>query len=268
MRRRARTEKSPWAVLGVPEGASPEEAKKAFRRLAMKWHPDRNPEDPDAAKRFAEAKEAYERISGGSSPEDVEFSFDGDDFSSLFSGLFGESGSSFFGFDRRAERTVKIRVPLACAVFGGLADLPGFSGKVRIPPGTRSGDRLSFSSDGETVRVSVELILGPFSSDGDDLRMDVPVPLDVALFGGKVEVSSPDGILRVSVPPGLSPGASVRLRGKGLSRRGGGRGDMYCRILVELPRTNASALSEMRSALSELSRRDAYPVSGASSVVE
>src|SRR5690554_4410966 len=52
-----------YEVLGVQRGADPEELKKAYRRLAMKYHPDRNPNDPEAEAKFKEAKEAYEVLS-------------------------------------------------------------------------------------------------------------------------------------------------------------------------------------------------------------
>jgi len=56
---------SPYQILGIPIGATDKEIRKAYRRLAMKYHPDRNPGDPEAEEKFKEVQRAYEALSGG-----------------------------------------------------------------------------------------------------------------------------------------------------------------------------------------------------------
>lgn len=62
MRNYGRSKEHPYEVLGVSKQATQAQLRKAYRRLAMKWHPDRNPDDPQAAERFKEIQWAYQRI--------------------------------------------------------------------------------------------------------------------------------------------------------------------------------------------------------------
>ncbi len=102
-----------YEVLGVPKDASADQIKSAYRKLAMKWHPDRNPDNPEAKAKFQEASEAYEVLSNPEKrqrydqfghqgvnfgPGGFDFSRDfshGADFSDIFESLFGGGGGAF-----------------------------------------------------------------------------------------------------------------------------------------------------------------------------
>jgi DnaJ-class molecular chaperone len=135
---------------------------------------------------------------------------------------------------------------------------------VRIPPGVRDGARVRAAGQGGEgaaggergdLFVRVHVLPHPiFEREGHDLRVRVPVPLDVALFGGEVKVPTLKGndvILRV--PPNTQNGTRLRLRGLGMPKlHGRGNGDLYAEVDVRLP---VPLSEEQRRALEVLRTR-------------
>ena len=74
-----------------------------------------------------------------------------------------------------------------------------------------------------------------FTVDGADLRADAPVSLEDAVLGGRVRVHTPDGSVDLTIPPKTSGGKAMRLKGRGLPAKGGGRGDLYLTPRIVLP---------------------------------
>jgi molecular chaperone DnaJ len=119
--------------------------------------------------------------------------------------------------------------------------------EVQIPPGVRDGARVRAAGQGGQGRdggqpgdlfIRVHVQPHPvFRREGDDLFVRVPVPLDVALLGGEVDVPTPAGTrVSVRVPPETQNGTRLRLRGLGMPRlRGQGSGDLYAEVDVRLP---------------------------------
>ncbi|MBC7340637.1 MAG: J domain-containing protein [Firmicutes bacterium] len=111
--------------------------------------------------------------------------------------------------------------------------------EVRVPPGVRDGQllRLPGGADGQDVYLRVHVRPhAVFTRQGDDLVRELPVSLTEALLGAEVEASTLDrGRVKVRVPPETQNGALLRLRGLGLPRRDGGRGDLLLRVRVVLP---------------------------------
>ena len=116
-------------------------------------------------------------------------------------------------------------------------DLPtGRTVDVAIPPGTRSGQTIRLKGQGRPgllggppgdALVTVEFVPHPlFRVEGDTLRRDIAVTLDEAVLGAKVRVPTLDGPVTLTVPPKSSGGRALRLKGKGLPRAGGDRGDL------------------------------------------
>jgi len=141
--------------------------------------------------------------------------------------------------------------------------------QVRIPPGVKSGSRLRLRGKGNLqpgtgrrgdLYLNLQLQPHPiWRLDGDQLRAELPLSLDELALGGEVVVATPEGEATVQVPPGLNPGRSLRLKGKGWPVKGG-RGDLLLTPTLRLP-DNLSArelelLQELRKARSAGPRQD------------
>lgn len=117
---------------------------------------------------------------------------------------------------------------------------------VKIPPGVDSGDRIRLAGEGEAgpqggpagdlyveIHVRAHAL---FTREGADLLCTVPISLMTAALGGQVEVPTLDGKVALKIAPETQSGRVLRLRGKGVKPvRGGGTGDLLCRIEVETP---------------------------------
>src|SRR5919204_465377 len=202
-----------YKVLDVPKTATEAEIKKAYRRLAMKYHPDRNPNDKDAEDRFKEAKEACDTCLG----------------------------------QGRVRRTRKL--------------------SVKVPAGVDTGDRIRLSGEGEAGRnggppgdLYVEVSVREhqiFERDGEHLSCEVPVSFATAALGGTVEVPTLDGDVTLKVPAETQSGRVFRLRDKGVKPvRGGSRGDLFCRVVVETPVHLSAEQRELIRKLDETLKED------------
>ena len=302
-----------YATLGVDPRASEAEIRQAFRRLARRFHPDLNPDSPEAEARFREINEAYEVLADpqrrreydqarrGAIPTDpvdcwvrVRRRF--------FGGLLGELSRSRTGFraagrergqDVQAEveltleevcrgtvRPVEFESPQACPACRGSGvylNRPchscGGEGTVRrkrrvevgIPAGVADGVRVRVQGAGGAGRgggppgdlyVKVNIRPHPvFEHHGQDLFVEVAVPLTTAVLGGQVEVPTLDGGVKLVVPPETQNGRVFCLPGLGLpdARDPGRRGNLYARLRVVLPQ-NLSA--EQRELFERLRRLD------------
>ncbi len=135
---------------------------------------------------------------------------------------------------------------------------------VKVPPGVDTGDRIRLSGEGEAgamggpagdlyvvVNVREHAI---FQRDGKHLYCEVPISFADAALGGELEVPTLDGRVKLKIPEGTQTGKLFRLRGKGVAPvRGGGAGDLMCRVAVETPvsldRRQRELLEEFRKTL-------------------
>ena len=246
-----------YEVLGVQRNAAAEDLKKAYRRLAMKYHPDRNTNDPEAETKFKEAKEAYEvlgdqgrraaydrfghaGVAGGGMGGN---GFGGADaFSDIFGDVFGDifgAGSRgrtqmYRGADLRYELeltleqavtgdSIEIDIPsrVACETCDGSGAAPGTD---RVTCGTCAGHgqvrvQQGFFSIQQTCPVC----------RGSGTRVETPCP-DCSGAGVVRKLRT----LSVKVPPGVDTGDRIRLSREGEpGRNGGPHGDLYVDIAVE-----------------------------------
>ncbi len=285
-----------YAILGLTREASADDIKKAYRKLALKYHPDRNADDKEAEDRFKEVNEAYAVLSDADkrkqydmfgaegfgqrySQEEIFRNFD---FGRIFEefgmggggGRFFDLGSLFgrgaqgggrqggfnpFGGPQTRPPTPghdlesELEIGFHEAFHGGerTFHLAGPDGpeelSVKIPKGVRTGQKLRVRGKGQPggfggprgdLMLRVKVAPHPTFRllEGDDVEMDLPVALTTAVLGGSVEVATPSGAQHsVRVPPGTGSGKRIRLRGEGFPKRHGGAGDLYARVLVEVP---------------------------------
>jgi DnaJ-class molecular chaperone len=159
-----------------------------------------------------------------------------------------------------AELHYRLSVEFLDAVNGAIKriTLPdGGSIDVTIPPGIQDGQVLRLRGKGAASRgegppgdALVEISIKPhrfFIQQGDDIQIELPVTLSEAVLGARVKVPTPAGAVIVTIPKGSNTGVVLRLKGKGIPRRGGGHGDELVKLKVMLPTEPNAELEEFLS---------------------
>mgnify|MGYP001062438932 CR=1 FL=1 len=202
-----------YEVLGVDKNADEATIKKAYRTLAKKYHPDMNPGDKEAEKKFKEASEAYAILS------DPEKKQQYDQFG--HAAFEGGAGGGYGGFDFNSADFSDIFGDIFGNMFHG-----GTSRKTSS--GFGNGFHGGFQSGG-------------FQSKGSDLNAEVTVGFDEAAFGCDKVITlqdpnapgNPSQSLKVHIPAGIDTGKTIRLRGKGMpGTNGGDAGDLMLKVKV------------------------------------
>jgi DnaJ-class molecular chaperone len=171
------------------------------------------------------------------------------DFGDILSELFGAARGGARG-QRPAARgpdvAYRLSVPFIDAALARPQRITLRSGKtidLKLPAGLEDGQQLRLSGQGEPgpggpgdALVTIAVQPDPrFTRDGDDVRADFVVPLAIAVLGGKVRTPTLEGDVMLTVAPGTSSGKLMRLKDKGWTRKGGGRGDLLLRVMVDVP---------------------------------
>lgn len=339
-----------YAALGLTRDATPEDIKRAYRKLARQYHPDANRHDPEAEERFKEISHAYDVLSDPQKKERYDLYGDeragatgfGDfgGISDLFSTFFGGFGSSggrtgpargadiaaevvltleeaATGVDRDVEITTLMTCsecdgsgaaagtsPQRCTECGGTGELrqvrrtvfgdmvtaatcprcrgageiivspcPACTGSgrmpvtdtltVRIPAGIDDGAQLRVTGRGQAgmrggrsgdlfvvIRVEQHEV---FRRAGDDLGVEVAVPMVVAALGGRVTIPTLEDEEEIAIKPGTQSGEVVRLKGRGMPHLGGaGRGEIVCLLRVETPTELTEEQAELLARFADL----------------
>ncbi|TMA52899.1 MAG: J domain-containing protein [Deltaproteobacteria bacterium] len=333
-------QKDLYVVLGVPKEAKTEDVKKAYRKLARKYHPDLNPGNKQAEERFKEISVAHDVLSDADKRKLYdEFGFEGlqpgfdatrtreyrrwaesghgfsfrpgaggagfetfgsasrgrrrtedergfgDILNEMFGGFGGgtaeaeEGGQNieyplevdFLDAIRGTRTAVSVRRPVPCPECHGT----GRQGRractrcsgtghveerekltVKIPPGVSDGARVRVKGKGGASRGGgkpgdlyfvVKVRPHPhIQREGKDLTVEVPVTIGEAMLGSTITVPTPDGRVQLKIPKGSQSGQRLRLSGRGVpDPKGGPRGDLYVRLLVQLPKNgNAERIRE------------------------
>ena len=236
-----------YAVLGDTQ------KRKEYDRLKhAPVRPDGMPEgfDPDA---FARTFGGARATAGG-----VEFSGDfdvNDIFASLFGGGAGGRATQSWGRvrprqSRGSDVIGQLPVTFTEAALGTKRTIrtgAGSTVEISVPPGVENGGRLRIPGKG-TAAPSAGGVPGDLYLDldvrpdphlrraGDDIELDLPVTISEAVLGAKVEVPTVEGKVTLTIPPGTSSGARLRLRGRGIKRPDGTRGDQIARVEIVAPK--------------------------------
>jgi molecular chaperone DnaJ len=223
-----------YRALGVPQTATADEIKRAYRKLAKANHPDSTGGDKAKESRFKDISNAYDvlgdakkralydqiRAGGGAAR-----GFPGRGYTYAEGpgpGVFdlGDLFGQFFGGG--AARGGRVRVEQV--------DLDGDGGRARGRARRRDAQDAEFeqtvkASDGSWLRV-----------EGSDIASDIRISFDRAILGTVATVATIDGKAEVKIPPGTSSGKKLRLRGKGMpDPLGGGAGDHYVTVQIDVP---------------------------------
>ena len=112
---------------------------------------------------------------------------------------------------------------------------------VRVPKGVREGQRIRLAGQGESggdLYLRVKMQQHPdYRFEGADILHDVEVPAWRAVLGGELTIPTPDGKAKLKIPAGTQSGRKFRIPGRGLPEKGGGRGDFYAVMEIEVPET-------------------------------
>ncbi len=301
-----------YKILGVTKDASKEEIKKAYRKLALKYHPDRNKDNKEAEEKFKQISEAYAVLSDPEKKQQYD-TFGAEGFQQRFSqedifrnvdlgdilrefGInigggrafsFGGGGSPFEAFfhtgggpgpgqsfhQRPAQappgEDLQMELPLTleeiasgCEKTISLRRAHGQDRvSVKIPAGIMDGKKLRLAGKGNPspyggpagdLYLVIKTRPHPvFERDGHDLITTREIPFSGAAIGTEIEVRSIDGtLLKLKVPAGTRSGARLRIKNHGLAT-GRGRGNLYVKIMVKVPKELTAKQKELLEKLAE-----------------
>jgi len=301
-----------YKILGVERNASADDVRKAYRKLAMKYHPDRNPGNKASEDSFKDINEAYQVLSDrdkrarydqlgsaysswqqrGGSPGDFNwgdwfnrggnvggrpggtrvsmddlndmFGGGGDAFSEFFRTIFGGAGGAASMNANRSRPGASYQQPVTISLteaFNGTTRQLQTESRhleVRIPPGVKTGSKVRVAKAGpqdSDLYLMIEVADDPrFERDGTDLRTTASVDIFTAMLGGEAEVETMTGKVKLNIPAGTQPEQVFRLAGRGMPnlKNRNEKGDLYVRLIVQVPRYLSAKQRELLEEASKI----------------
>lgn len=262
-----------YSILGLSKTASAEDIKKAYRKLALEYHPDRN-KSKDAEGKFKEITKAYEVLSDPSKKQtydqfghaafeqgagqgpfggaaggqygpfsytyttggnpNVDFDFGGfSDPFEIFEQFFG--GGNPFGRQQRRP-SYSLTIDFMDAVKGATkkVQLDGKTQTIKIPAGVDNGSRIRFGDYDVVVEVHPDK---RFQREGYDIISDQEISFSQAALGDQIEVETVQGDVKLKIPQGTQPGTVIRLAQRGVPHvHSSTKGNHYVRIKIVVPK--------------------------------
>ncbi len=249
--------------LGLIQVNNLDDVRKAYRKLALKYHPDHNPGQKAAEEKFRELKDAYDFILETYKDEDLEVTDPG---------IFNPQNQNFKADpnfskssqqksqSKPSDRPLNLKYVLHLNIFEAAegcnktvqyirqsVDLTNETIRlsVAVPAGVIDGQKLRVQGEGSRdgqrpagdLIVHIHIDSHPlFIKEGRNVKMDLPVSLAEIMFGCEKSVPTLNGFSTLKIPAGTKSGQVFRLRGKGFPRvQGFGKGDFLIRILIDLP---------------------------------
>jgi DnaJ-class molecular chaperone len=285
-----------YEILGITKSATADEIKKAYRKLALQYHPDRN-KTKEGEEKFKEITKAYEVLSdpqkrqtydqfgaaafeqggmggaggpfGGAQggqygPFTYSYSTGGQGFDfggfsdpfEIFEQFFG--GASPFGQQRQRRPLYSITISFMDAVKGVEKEvtIEGKKQKIKIPAGVDNGSRMRFGDFDLLIEVAPD---PKFQREGADVVVTQEISFPQAVLGDEVKVATVEGPVTIRIPAGTQPETLIRLRGKGIARlRGSGKGDEYVRIKINIPKSVTKRQKELLEEFSKESSKKGW----------
>lgn len=281
-----------YEILGVSKNATQEEIKAAYRKQALKWHPDRN-KSPEAVSKFKEINKAFEVLSdpkkrqvydqygeaaferggypGGAAggqyyqqgPFRVYTNFGGDfsGFNFDFEGFSDpfEIFEQFFGFQSPFSRTRRQRREVYQTTIDFEEAVKGVTKEI-VTKGQRKKIKIPAGvDDGVRIRFSeFDLIVNVkphpfFKRQGQDIYIEKEITYSQAVLGAEVEVPTINGKVKIKVRPGTQPGSMIRLRGQGVPYpHSSSCGDQYIIFKIKVPEKISSRAKKLLEELEKL----------------
>jgi len=277
-------------ILEVSQNADEQEIKKSYRRLAMKYHPDKNPGDKTAEEKFKEIAEAYEYLSNpakrnqkgnysnnqygnpqnqkkGSPFEDF---FNMDDFynfgkkqghwSTFYDDLYTKS---YGGKGKDVEINVPITLEEAYHGVKRTINLNNETFTFDVKPGVKDGQVLKFKDKGEKGSIAngdalLKILIQEdieYVRRENDLYKTIAIDMYTAILGGEFNVSTFEGLIKIKIPEGIQSGKNFRVAGKGMPVYGNSefKGSLFLTINVQTPTNISQEEKELIIILKELS---------------
>jgi len=272
-----------YEVLGINKSASEKEIKKAYKKLAMKYHPDRNPDNPVAEEKFREVKSSYEILSDSETRQEYDdfghqaFSenrrsahagshHSGGDFNDVFGDMFARQHTRQARPEKGSDRLVRVQISLDDAINGcqqeiKLPNNPQLL-KVTIPVGIAEGQRVRVANKGNPGTLGaargdllVEVALlehDVFKRKGNDLYCLIDISFPTAALGGIIKAPTFSGFINIKIPQGTQTGRKFRIKEKGVPAMTGGKnGDLIYEVIIKTPTTLTENQQSLLSQLAE-----------------
>jgi|15BtaG_2_1085339.scaffolds.fasta_scaffold00777_4 DnaJ-class molecular chaperone len=211
------TSRNPWDILGLNPNATETEIKDAFRRLALKFHPDRKHGD---TKKFQSINNAYNKLKNKQMIPIIE---------------------------APSTKMVNLKLSIEQQI-NGVDDYvelePDEFIKVTIPPGAIAGDRFKINDQGKTFIINItELANSTFTRQGASILMDLEIDIVTAMTGGKIEIEDPSyNTFALDIPAGISHNSIITVKEAGLlNRKIQERGNLYVTVKIKIPKLDTTS---------------------------